>query len=116
MSGEALKCILAAAEASEVGRAFSSEILLALFVFLRQYAKKKPAKGIKLARSAMECKPIDCKADCSDHQWRFSSPGHDQHLSLRDRKSRIIPRLLAANKARLSGDWGITLVPRAKMR
>jgi hypothetical protein len=56
MSGEALKYILQAAEASEVGRAFSSEILLALFVFLRQYAKKKPPKGIKLARAALDRK------------------------------------------------------------
>jgi len=45
-----------AAEASEAGQAFSQEVLLGLFTFLRSYAKAKSSKAIKLAKSAIEVK------------------------------------------------------------
>ena len=54
ISGQALECLLEAALSSEEGMGFSQEVLLALFTFLRSYAKLKVPIAMKLASSAID--------------------------------------------------------------
>ena len=54
ISGQALECLLEAALGSEEGMEFSQEVLLALFIFLRSYAKLKAPIALKLASSVVD--------------------------------------------------------------
>ena len=54
ISGQALECLLEAALSSKEGMEFSQEVLLALFTFLRSYAKLKVPIAMKLASSAVD--------------------------------------------------------------
>ena len=54
MSVEALEYLFEAAVASGEGVTFSQDVLLALFSFLRSYAKGKSSKAIKSARTVIE--------------------------------------------------------------
>jgi hypothetical protein len=47
-----------AAQSSEEGLAYSQEVLLAFFTFLRSYAKSKASMAIKLASSVIDRKSL----------------------------------------------------------